>query len=78
MQPTRTAKGVASRGKLSICSPNPSRSNYTKRRFFTVLVSENTGKTLLRTYKKAHFGAFWHLRGQTKGAKGGEVERCSA
>nr|DAH72546.1 MAG TPA: hypothetical protein [Caudoviricetes sp.] len=52
--------------------PNPVSSNYTKRRFFAVLVSENTGKTLSITYKKAHFGAFWHLEGQTKGAKGGE------
>ena len=32
----------------------------------------------MRTYKKAHFGAFWYLGGQTKGAKGGEVERWSA
>ena len=61
MQPIRTAKGTASRGKLCICPPNPSYSNYTKSRFFAVLVSENTGKTLLSTYKKAHFGAFWYL-----------------
>ena len=75
MQPTRTTKGVASRGKLSINAANRIYSNYTKSRFFVVLVSENTGKTLLTTYKKSHLGAFWHLGGQTKGAKGGEVER---
>ena len=84
MQQARTTKGTAKCGKLSINAPNPIHSNYTKSRFFAVLVSENTGKTLFRTYKKAHFGAFWHLGGQTKGAKGGgvegwrggEVERC--
>ena len=75
---TRTTKGTASRGKLCICPPNPIHSNYTKSRFFAVLVSENTGKTLLRTYKKAHFGAFWHLWGQTKGAKGGGPEYLNA
>ena len=73
--PTRTTRGVASCDKMCKVAPNPKPSNYTKRRFFAVSVSENTGETLLRTYKKALFGAFWHLRGQTKGAKGGEVER---
>ena len=63
-----------SRGKLSINAPNPIYSNYTKSRIFAVLVSENTGKTLFGTYKKSHFRAFWHLRGQTKGAKGGGAE----
>lgn len=59
-------------------APNPIRSNYTKRRFFAVLVSENTGKTLFRTYKKAHFRLFGYLREQTKGAKGAAPERLNA
>ena len=70
-----TTKGVASCGKLSINAPNPSRSNYTKRRFFAVLVSENTGKTLLRTYKKSLFGAFGaseRVNERGKGWRGGE------
>lgn len=53
-------------------SYNPSPSKYTKSRFFAVLVSENSGKTLFRTYKKSLFGlfgGFGHLR---EGAKGGE------
>ena len=32
----------------------------------------------MRTYKKAHFGAFWYLGGQTKGAKGGGPEYLNA
>ena len=67
-------EGDASRGKLCKVAPNPKPSKYTKSRIFAVLVSENTGETLFRTYKKALFGAFWHLRGQTKGAKGGGPE----
>ena len=75
MQPTRTTKGAASCGKLCINAPNPIYSNYTKRRIFAVLVSDFPDKTLFDTYKKSLFGAFGHLRGQPKGAKGGEVER---
>ena len=75
MQPTRTTKGAASRGKLCIIAPNPSRSNYTKSRIFAVLVFENTGKTLLSTYKKSHLGLFGIFEGKRKGQK---VERCSA
>ena len=75
---TRTKKHHERDCKLCINAPNPISSNYTKSRFFAVLVSENTGKTLLTTYKKSHFGAFWYLWGQTKGAKGGEVERLPA
>lgn len=73
--PTRTTKGVASCGKLSKVAPNPIYSNYTKRRIFAVLVSENTGKTLLRTYKKAHLGLLGIFEGKRKGQK---VERWSA
>ena len=58
MQPTRTTKGDASRGKLSKYAPNPKPLNYTKSRIFAVLVSENTGKTLFVTYKKSHLGLF--------------------
>lgn len=68
-------KGVASYGKLSINAPNPNPSNYTKSRFFAVLVSENTGKTLFRTYKKALFGLLGIFEGKRKGQR---VERCSA
>ena len=32
----------------------------------------------MRTYKKALFGDFWHLRGQTKGAKGAGPEYLNA
>ena len=49
---------------------NPRYSNYTKSRFFAVLVSDFPDKTLFGTYKKSHFGAFGRLGGQTKGAKG--------
>lgn len=58
--------------KLCICAHNPICLNYTKSRIFAVLVSENSGKTLFRTYKKSLFGlfgGFGHLR---EGAKGGE------
>ena len=72
MQPARTTKGAASSGKLRINAPNPIYSNYTKRRIFAVLVSENTGETLFGTYKKSHLGASVYLIGQTKGAKGPE------
>ena len=71
-------KGTAACGKLSNYPPNPIYSNYTKSRFFAVLVSENTGKTLFWTYKKSHFGASEHLGGQPKGAKGGGLERLNA
>ena len=47
--------------KCSKVAPNPKPSNYTKSRFFVVLVSENTGKTLFGTYKKSLFGAFGRL-----------------
>lgn len=78
MHTTRTTKGVAGCGKLCIIVPNPISSNYTKRRIFAVLVSENTGKTLLRTYKKSHFGLLSIFEGKRKGQKGGEVERLPA
>ena len=61
MHTDEQTKGAASYGKLSKVAPNPIYSNYTKSRFFVVLVSENTGQTLFGTYKKAHFGAFEHL-----------------
>ena len=72
MQSARTTKGAASRGKLCINAPNPSRSNYTKSRIFAVLVSENTGKTLFRTYKKSHLGLLSIFEGKRKGQR---VER---
>ena len=59
-------------------APNPIYSNYTKSRFFAVLVSDFPDKTLFGTYKKAHFGAFGRLGGQTKGAKGGGAEYLNA
>ena len=46
---------------------------YTKSRFFAVLVSENTGKTLFGTYKKSLlglFGVFEHLRVGAKSREG--------
>ena len=62
-------KGTASRGKLCKVAPNPIPSNYTKSRIFAVLVSENTGKTLFRTYKKSLFGLFGIWEGKRKGQK---------
>lgn len=53
-------------------SYNPSPSNYTKSRIFAVLVSENSGKTLFRTYKKSLFGLFGGFGYLREGAKGGE------
>ena len=59
----------ASCGKLCKVAPNPRYSNYTKSRFFAVLVSENTGKTLFGTYKKSHFRLFGICEGKRKGQK---------